>query len=42
MTADEQDEWIQHAMVAKDVAEVEHRAVEEQDEVVEDFGVNNE
>jgi hypothetical protein len=42
MTTDEQEEWIQRAMVAKDVAEVEQRTVEEQGDVIEDFGVDNE
>ena len=42
MTTDEQEEWIQHAMVARDVAEVEHKAAEAEEDVVEDFGVDNE
>ena len=41
MITDEQEEWIQHAMVARDVAEVEHKAAAQED-VVENFGVDNE
>jgi phage FluMu protein Com len=42
MTNDEHDEWIQQVMVAKDVSEVEHRAMEEQGDAAGDFGANNE
>jgi len=42
MTSDEHDEWIQQVMVAKDVSDVEHRAMEEQGDAAEDFGANNE
>ena len=38
MKQDERDEWLQHLLVAKDVEEVQERT----EEVVEDFGPDNE
>ena len=43
MTSEERDDWAQHLLIAKDVAEVEKRADESPEEAqVEDFGVDNE
>jgi hypothetical protein len=42
MSSEEQDDWVQRLMVAKDVSEVQERLDNPQDEVAEDFGLNNE
>ena len=42
MTTDERDDWVQHIMVTKDVSEVQEKLDDPQDEVTEDFGLNNE
>jgi hypothetical protein len=42
MLEEEREEWVQHLLVSKDVAEAQEKADESQHEVVEDFGADNE